>query len=110
MFGMVGAVGLLTAGCIFDVQSKKIPLFILGAGGIWSVAELIIKAVETGISPMLLFAIPAILPGAVLLILCFCAVSSSVPIVQIYFSSSATPHNTLLLQCISLVVRLYVQF
>ena len=71
MFGMVGAVGLLTAGCIFGVQSKKIPLFILGAGGIWSVAGLIIKAVETGISPMLLFAIPAILPGAVLLILSF---------------------------------------
>lgn len=71
MFGMAGAVGLLTAGCIFDVQSKKIPLFILGAGGMWSVAGLIIKAIETGISQMLLFAIPAILPGAVLLILSF---------------------------------------
>lgn len=71
MFGMAGAVGLLTAGCIFDVRSKKIPLIVLGAGGIWSVAGLIIKAVETGISQMLLFAISAILPGVVLLVLSF---------------------------------------
>lgn len=71
MFGMVGAVGLLTAGCIFDVRSKKIPLLVLGVGGLWSVAGLIIKTVETGIPQMLLFTISAILPGAALLVLSF---------------------------------------
>ena len=71
MFGMAGAVGLLAAGGIFDVKSKKIPFVVLGAGGIWSVVGLVIKAAEIGISQTLLFVLTAIVPGAILVVLSF---------------------------------------
>lgn len=71
MFGMAGAVGLLAAGGIFDVKSKKIPFVVLGAGGIWSVIGLVFKAAETGILQTLLFILTGIVPGAVLVVLSF---------------------------------------
>lgn len=71
MFGMAGAVGLLAAGGIFDVKSKKIPFVVLGAGGIWSVIGLVFKAAETGIPQTLLFILTGIVPGAILVVLSF---------------------------------------
>lgn len=71
MFRVAGAVGLLAAGGIFDVKSKKIPYVVLGAGGIWSVVGLIFKAGETGTAQMLLFVLTAIMPGAFLVVLSF---------------------------------------
>ena len=71
MFEMAGAVGLLAAGGIFDVKSKKIPFTVLGAGGIWSVVGLVFKAAETGISQTLLFILTGIAPGAILVVLSF---------------------------------------
>ncbi len=71
MFGMAGAVGLLAAGGIFDVKSKKIPVVVLSAGGIWSVVGLVFKAAETGILQTLLFILTGIVPGAVLVVLSF---------------------------------------
>lgn len=71
MYGMAGAVGLLAAGGIFDIKSKKIPFAVLGAGGIWSVIGLVFKAAETGIPQTLLFVLTAIVPGAILVVLSF---------------------------------------
>ena len=71
MFGMAGAVGLLAAGGVFDIKNKKIPFIVLGAGGIWAVVGLFFKAAETGMVQMLLFALTAIVPGAVLVVLSF---------------------------------------
>lgn len=71
MYGMAGAVGLLAAGGIFDVKSKKIPFVVLGAGGIWSVVGLFFKAAEIGIPQTLLFVLTAIVPGAILVVISF---------------------------------------
>lgn len=71
MFGVAGAVGLLAAGGIFDIKNKKVPMIVLGAGGIWSAAGLIFKAVEDGIPEALFFVLTAIIPGAVLVVLSF---------------------------------------
>ena len=86
MFGMAGAVGLLAAGGVFDIKNKKIPFIVLGAGGIWAIVGLFFKAAETGMVQMLLFALTAIVPGAVLVVLSF--------LTSLIYTTPRPPYNS----------------
>lgn len=62
---------MLAAGCIFDIKNRKIPVWVLAAGGIWAFAGIVLRVVQAGIPETLLFALSAVMPGAALLVLSF---------------------------------------
>lgn len=71
MFGTIGVFAVLSGSSIYDVRQKTIPLWILGAGGVWAVINSAILVGELGMLHTLQTVAVGILPGAMLLLLGF---------------------------------------
>ncbi|MBQ7782036.1 MAG: prepilin peptidase [Lachnospiraceae bacterium] len=71
MLGTIGVFAVLIGSSIYDVRQKTIPLWILGAGGVWAVINSVVLAGQTGVPSALQTVAVGILPGAALLFLGF---------------------------------------
>ena len=71
MFGTIGVFAVLSGSSIYDVRQKTIPLWILGAGGVWAVINSAILVGKIGMLHTLQTVAVGILPGTMLLLLGF---------------------------------------
>ena len=71
MFEIIGVFLVLAGSCFYDIRQKKIPMWMLGVGGVWAVINCIFLVVAEGILIMLQTVFWGLLPGVGLLVLGF---------------------------------------